>query len=60
MLLLVYPHCASAEQCWGEYDPTAETECEYEFLSEEDKQIDQFIRDNFTAWWIKNDRVRED
>jgi hypothetical protein len=56
LLLLATNAVADEKYCWGEYDPTVKTECEYELLSEEDVQIEKYIRENLTAWWTrKND-----
>ena len=53
LLLFLAPSVVFAENCWGDYDPTVQEECQYEFISEEDQQIDQWIRDNLTAWWVR-------
>jgi hypothetical protein len=46
--------------CWGSYDPTIDTEeCEYEFLSEEDRKIDEYIRNNLTAFWTRNKKEND-
>ena len=62
LLIIFLPISANADNCWGQYEPNDHNECEYEFLTEEDKQIDEYIRDNLTAFWTRNkdDRVRED
>ena len=48
---------AEEAQCWGVYDPAEkEKECVYYFLSDEDKKVDQYIRDNFTAFWTRSQK----
>jgi hypothetical protein len=53
VILLLFPGVVLAEDCWGQYDPTDKSECEYQFLSEEDAKIDEYIRNNLTAWWTR-------